>query len=531
MWWRTMGARKDRIAMLEDLQLIDGFHGLEQDEHGPFVWTRGKFRVRAARIAPFVKLQLCYYGEHGRLAVRDATGTLVDEVELLKGWHRRVLRLGDAAAGPLNFQVSPVMPVPGESRELGMMLRGAELFEDKHRYQVLTKSDCNLRLNERKFRAGVTRLTSFPPQLRVTMEVRCNLPETSQACVYCAWDFAKNEERGSPAFTYQTLEDLGDFYDCATEIVDCSIGEPTMKKDFGKIIGQMDLDGKFISLTTNGQLLGEGRRREMLGKNMCIYVSIDSATAEGYSRYRNKRFDDIVRNLSTLCRDKKQHNNLPRVFTTFLVMRSNIAELPEYLDLMKEIGVDEVKLRSLNLDNLDSQANVLNNGYQFNYIDEVLSMEELAASIRFARRLADERGVVLYNETLQFAAGDGCAGGRARKGLGGHCPACAKYRARGRAARAGCRASGAAPASPPLTASEPVCSEPWKTMYFLRRHHAVLLRRQAIGDLGRAGGPQPGPFSGRRVQQRDDAEHSLGVGQGRLAPIASTRRVARFSSE
>ena len=81
----------------------------------------------------------------------------------------------------------------------------------------------------------------------------------------------------------------------------------------------------------------------MLGKNLMLYVSIDSATAAGYARYRNDRFDDVIANLTALCREKKAHDDLPRVFASFIAMRSNVHELPAFFALMREVGVDEIK--------------------------------------------------------------------------------------------------------------------------------------------------------------------------------------------
>ncbi len=413
--------------MLKNFEMLEGFNEIEQADFGPFVWTKGVFTLCPNSSARFAKLSVAYLGKEGSITVRAADGRMLDAVELEHGWHICVLQLAGVAHEPVSFEISPIIDVPGDTRELGLMLRSAELFDDAHAFKVLTKTNRNLRLNQREFLAGTAILKSFPPQLRTSMEVRCNLPELDQACVYCAWDHAKMVEVGSPPFTYETLQELGDFYDCAVEVVDCSIGEPAMHKDFGKIISKIHDDGKLMSFTTNGQLLGAVRRKQMLGKNMIVYVSIDASTAEGYARYRNKRFDDIIENLTALCRDKKEHGDLPRVFVTFLVMRSNVAELPQYIELMKKVGVDEVKLRSLNLDSLESQPTVTNNGYTFEYGKEILSMQELAELQPISQKLSQDMGVKVYNETHDFAE-----------------------------------------QNEPLP-GVPLCSEPWKTMYFLRR--------------------------------------------------------------
>jgi MoaA/NifB/PqqE/SkfB family radical SAM enzyme len=411
--------------MFADCEALSGFYDAESDEFGAFVWTQGTFETRLRRDGRFALLHLCYYSEHGILAVRTPRG-LVDQVPLCRGWHTCVARLEGASADDvIEWIVAPVIAVENDARLLGVMLRNVELTDDERRSTLIADSQRNRRLNQLEFHGGKTVLKSVPARLRVNMEVRCNIPETSQACTYCAWDWAKDRERGSPAFGLETPEQLGDFYRCVDEVHDCSIGEPAMNKDFGRIVAQIDRDGKQLSLTSNGQLFTPKRRREVLGRDLIVYVSLDSATAAGYARYRNDRFDDLVSNLEALCREKKQHANLPRVHVSFITMRSNVEELPEFFALMGRIGVDQVKLRMLYLDENVAPV-VVNNGYRFDYAAEILSAEELAATAQLGRQLGREHAISTYMEFDQFAAEDS-------------------------------------------SARAPLCSEPWTTMYVLRR--------------------------------------------------------------
>jgi MoaA/NifB/PqqE/SkfB family radical SAM enzyme len=411
--------------VLGNVDLLAGFHPVERDLTGPFAWTTSRFLIGLRCAARFARLTLCYYGDDGLLTAESARG-LVDQTPLCRGWHACGLRLGDTAAGDvIACSVAPVVPVATDARELGIMVREIVSFNDEEAFESLAAAHRNLRLNQDEYRLGRTVLASFPPALRINLEARCNIPETSQACAYCAWDWAKEAERGSPAITLDTLDDLGDYYRRALEINDCSIGEPAMHKQFGAIVAAVDCDGKQLALTTNGQLLSPKLRSEVLGKRVSLYVSIDSATAEGYARYRNDRFNDVVANLRALCREKKAHDDLPRVYVSFIVMRSNATELPQFFALASEIGVDEVKLRSLYLD--DNVAPLTsNNGYRYDYAAELLATSELAAAAEAARKLAREHGVALYVEWEQFVGDAGRPGA-------------------------------------------PLCSEPWRTLYVLRR--------------------------------------------------------------
>jgi hypothetical protein len=109
-----------------------------------------------------------------------------------------------------------------------------------------------------------------------------------------------------------------------------------------------------------------------------------------------------------------------------IAMRSNIDELQSYIDLMKEIGVDEVKFRSLIIAD-DPPPAMKNNGYLFDYVDETLSTQELRDLTPIIRRMADSRDVKVYMEWEEFE--------RPQDHLEG----------------------------------EPLCAEPWKTLYVLNR--------------------------------------------------------------
>ena len=78
-----------------------------------------------------------------------------------------------------------------------------------------------------------------------------------------------------------------------------------MNKEFGRIVAQIDNDGKQLSLTSNGQLFTSKRRSEVLGRELIVYVSLDSSTAAGYARYRNDRFDENIHGILKRSTDAK----------------------------------------------------------------------------------------------------------------------------------------------------------------------------------------------------------------------------------
>lgn len=406
------------------LDLLEGCYPLERELDDPFVWTRAQFRLHIPCRANFMTVKLAYLGPQGIIHISQ-NGICVGSVPLRKGWQDCVLTLPRNAEW-LSLEVSPVPEVEGDDRELGVMVRSILFFDDEQRFERSKKISKNAILNDLEFRQGLSSLTSSPPNLRITSETRCNIPETSQACTYCAWDRAKELEKSSPAFTLDTLDQLGDFYRDAQFIGDCSIGEPLMNKNLDKILARFDRDNKEFQFTTNGQLLVEHRRRQLLGKPIELYVSIDSATADGFKRYRNDQFDKIIGNLRALCVEKRRYHSLPKVIASFIATRSNTVELEAFIRLMKDVGVDQVKFRTLYLDDNVTPV-VINNGHRFDYFAEVLSKDELAVFGTRARQIAAESELPLYVEWDQFES------------------------------------------ERIAEQAEPLCAEPWKTLYVLAR--------------------------------------------------------------
>ena len=126
-------------------------------------------------------IRACYYGNDGRLFVR-AGERAKGEIELSYGWNTYVLDLGEAQR--LELELDRIIPVEGDERTLGLMVRSIEAFSDAESFNNLDILMKNKALNEREFLSGKTRLESYPTHLRIDVEDRCNIVPR---CVYCNW--------------------------------------------------------------------------------------------------------------------------------------------------------------------------------------------------------------------------------------------------------------------------------------------------------------------------------------------------------
>jgi MoaA/NifB/PqqE/SkfB family radical SAM enzyme len=424
--WSSLPADLGTIVLSSifgPFQPLSGFHQTEEDELGPFVWTRKIFRVRRPLAGDSVEVNLCYYGENGRLLVIGAGCDQRIEIGLYRGWRTYCLGLADLSGPELEFEVDPLIQVPGDSRELGVMLRSFELLQDREQYEFARMKTSNRSMNMEEFSEGKALLSSYPPQVRIDIETRCNL---RPRCAYCHWDETKLMEEESPLRnTLETISGLDEFITCAEQIVDCGYGEPLLNPDLSKILDELKARRIRLEMTSNGVLLAPDIRRVLLGRQLTLYVSIDSATEPGYRRYRHASLDRILDNLRDLCIEKERYGGLPRVIVSFIAMSSNFEEFEQFLERMVAIGVDAIKIRSLFCDPGFEVISAGASSRRFDYRRELLDDATLAEFLDKAKTLARSAGIPLVCEH------DFCGDLESAEG--------------------------------------PLCTEPWETIYVLRR--------------------------------------------------------------
>jgi MoaA/NifB/PqqE/SkfB family radical SAM enzyme len=466
-----------------------GFYEEERNEEGAFRWMGEAARLDFAPAAEERWLELAVYTELHDLSQHldaAAVGTISAAVEparieLCHGWNRLSLGVPPGCAG-VELTASRLYPpacYPSDRRRLSVRLQPARLHADPERHRHLARAHANAVANLRETLAGRTVLDSTPPTLGIDMHGVCNV---KPPCVYCEWDTSKEAEGANVdrPFGAETLAEWGSLFDDARHLVNCSIGEPFMMKDFDRLLDVFGDRGKSLEMTTNGQILTERNVSRLLGRSIELYVSLDAATPGTYAKLRNDRFDRILVNLRRLIAAKGGRVGLPRVYLVFMPMRVNVGELEDFVRLCAELGVDRMILRPLN----DSQSIDLDwerGGHRFVYHQELLPFDELIEASGRARGWCERYGVPFadqldFGEAMRslFAERFDSAYRAALAGAGEATPSGASAAA----------AVAAAPPPPPAPAADatpagprpslgaerlPLCHEPWKSLYVLRR--------------------------------------------------------------
>ena len=372
----------------------------ERDEEGTFRWMGLEARLMVEPQAEPRFLEFGAFSEFQDLSQELAVqaGDKDANFRLGPGWRALSVEL-PAGVSEVHLQVNKLFPreyYPHDERSLAIRVRSPKIHADPDRHRDLSLQQKNTELNISELMQGATVLSSTPQVLGIDMYGVCNV---KPPCVYCDWDNSKVAEGDNvdTPFDVQLLGEWGEFFDNSSMLVNCSIGEPFMMKNFDELLDVFGHRGKFLELTTNGQILTDRNIEKLLGRNINLYISLDAATPETYAKLRNDKFERILGNLRRLVKAKGGKNGLPRIFLVFMPMKVNQHELEDFVRLCADLGVDRLILRPLCF--YEESGLVWDRaGYTFNYLEELLPWEELVRISGRAAQLCEELGVELSDQ-------------------------------------------------------------------------------------------------------------------------------------
>ena len=126
-------------------------------------------------------------------------------------------------------------------------------------------------------------------------------------------------------------------------------GEPYINPKFLEMVHHAHKHGIYTITSTNGHFLHEENAKKTVASGLDrILISIDGSTQEVYEQYRKEGTLSTVlegaRNLVTA--KKEAGSSTPHIVFQMLVVRPNEHQIDDVKKLAKEIGVDEVKLKT-----------------------------------------------------------------------------------------------------------------------------------------------------------------------------------------
>ena len=139
-------------------------------------------------------------------------------------------------------------------------------------------------------------------------------------------------------------------------------GEPYMHPKFLELVKYASQKKIYTVTSTNAHFLTERKARETIESGLDrILISIDGTTQETYEQYRiGGSLEKVIEGTKNLVRAKREmKSKTPHIIFQFLVVKPNEHQIAELETLAKEIGVDEVKLKTAQVYDFENGNNLI----------------------------------------------------------------------------------------------------------------------------------------------------------------------------
>ncbi len=139
-------------------------------------------------------------------------------------------------------------------------------------------------------------------------------------------------------------------------------GEPFLNPGFLEMVKTAAGMGIYTSTSTNAHYLKEDvARATVLSGLHRIIISLDGTDQDTYEKYRiGGDLEKVMEGTRNLVRAKRELNSAtPHIIFQFLVVRHNEHQIPELYDLAKEMGVDEVKLKTAQIYDFENGSDLI----------------------------------------------------------------------------------------------------------------------------------------------------------------------------
>lgn len=126
-------------------------------------------------------------------------------------------------------------------------------------------------------------------------------------------------------------------------------GEPYIHPDFLKMVRYAHNKNLYTITSTNGHFLNEENARKTVESGLDrLIISVDGTSQEVYEQYRKKgQLEVVLQGARNVVKWKKSlQSKTPHLIFQFLVVRPNEHQAGEIFRLGKEIGIDEIKIKT-----------------------------------------------------------------------------------------------------------------------------------------------------------------------------------------
>lgn len=186
----------------------------------------------------------------------------------------------------------------------------------------------------------------LPSSLLVETTNRCILK-----CPVCATPWSMTRTRGG--FPYHQFEHLLDQIDWKVDFCDFGwSGEPFLNPDLFQMVSLCARKDILTHVATNGMFLEEYATRIISSGLDSINIGLDGVNQEMLATYRvGANFERIRRGIEKLVAERNsRQSNRPHITLQMLIMRHTEEYIEEFVELAKDLKVDDVLLKSFNIE-------------------------------------------------------------------------------------------------------------------------------------------------------------------------------------
>lgn len=221
-------------------------------------------------------------------------------------------------------------------------------------------------------------MESLVPAVDVTLDVTNKCPLKCIQCRKTYFEtFDEQQDMNFPLFEKIAKE----VFPYARSVSLSSAGEPLMTRNFMDAVELSRQYGLDVSFITSGMHLDHNRAEKLVELGVSrVEFSIDGASAEVYNKIRiGSNYDKVIKNISYLNEVKRRkQSNAPLMRFNFVLMKSNIHELPDLIRLAHRLGIEEVQTQHMVvfIDQLKDEALIFDKERSNRYVTEAKSLAE-----------------------------------------------------------------------------------------------------------------------------------------------------------
>lgn len=221
----------------------------------------------------------------------------------------------------------------------------------------------------------------YPISISFEPTTSCNLrcPE----CPSGLREFSRPTGMLQKSFFEQTIDDI---HKDLLYLIFYFQGEPYLNPNFLEMVNYAHKKGIYTATSSNAHYLTDEKAKQTVLSGLDrLIISIDGTTQDVYQQYRvGGKLEKVLEGARNIVKWKRALNSTkPFVFFQFLVVKPNEHQIDEIKKIAKEIGVDEVRLKTAQVYDFENDPNNL-----------------IPTNNKYSRYKKDENGVMKSKSSL-----------------------------------------------------------------------------------------------------------------------------------